>query len=209
MGIPLLERAAAHGDSIAVVDQSGAHSYAAILSSAYAVASRLLGESGDLEEARVAFMAPPGHRYVAALWGIWLSGGVAVPLCAAHPPPEIDHVLGDSGSRVALLDRSRWSRAPQSATLQRVSLQEALGSAVRAVPDAPQSRRAMLLYTSGATGRPKGVVSTHANITAMVAPLIKAWGWRADDRILHGLAAASCPRDRQRAAVLPLERRRL
>jgi malonyl-CoA/methylmalonyl-CoA synthetase len=42
----------------------------------------------------------------------------------------------------------------------------------------------MILYTSGTTSRPKGVVTTHANITAQIASLVEAWEWSADDRIL-------------------------
>ncbi len=41
----------------------------------------------------------------------------------------------------------------------------------------------MILYTSGTTSKPKGVVSTHANIEAQITALVDAWGWRKDDRI--------------------------
>ena len=42
----------------------------------------------------------------------------------------------------------------------------------------------MILYTSGTTNLPKGVVTTHANIEAQVATLVKAWKWTADDHTL-------------------------
>jgi malonyl-CoA/methylmalonyl-CoA synthetase len=42
----------------------------------------------------------------------------------------------------------------------------------------------MILYTSGTSSRPKGVVTTHANITAQIRSLVEAWEWSADDRIL-------------------------
>jgi len=42
----------------------------------------------------------------------------------------------------------------------------------------------MILYTSGTTSRPKGVVTTHANIAAQITSLVEAWEWLADDRIL-------------------------
>ena len=42
----------------------------------------------------------------------------------------------------------------------------------------------MILYTSGTTSRPKGVVTTHANITAQILSLVEAWEWSADDRTM-------------------------
>ena len=42
----------------------------------------------------------------------------------------------------------------------------------------------MILYTSGTTSRPKGVVTTHANIAAQIKSLMEAWEWQASDRIL-------------------------
>jgi malonyl-CoA/methylmalonyl-CoA synthetase len=42
----------------------------------------------------------------------------------------------------------------------------------------------MILYTSGTSSRPKGVVTTHANITAQIRSLVEAWEWSADDRIV-------------------------
>ena len=42
----------------------------------------------------------------------------------------------------------------------------------------------MMVYTSGTTGKPKGVVTTHANLTAQITALIEAWGWTSNDRTL-------------------------
>jgi malonyl-CoA/methylmalonyl-CoA synthetase len=45
----------------------------------------------------------------------------------------------------------------------------------------------MILFTSGTTGRPKGVVTTHANIEAQITSLVRAWEWTSDDHVLHVL----------------------
>ena len=51
------------------------------------------------------------------------------------------------------------------------------------MPEVTAGRPAMILYTSGTTSRPKGVVTTHANIQAQIESLVAAWEWRATDRI--------------------------
>src|SRR3989441_10836417 len=66
-----------------------------------------------------------------------------------------------------------------------VTPDEAVSTAPRSpLPRVAAGRRAMIVYTSGTTGKPKGVVTTHANIAAQVTSLVTAWEWRADDWIL-------------------------
>jgi malonyl-CoA/methylmalonyl-CoA synthetase len=54
-----------------------------------------------------------------------------------------------------------------------------------ALPEVASTRRAMILYTSGTTNLPKGVVTTHANIEAQISTLVSAWEWQSTDRILN------------------------
>ncbi len=50
----------------------------------------------DLPLSRVCFACPNNVSYVVAQWATWMSGGVAVPLCAAHPPSEMKYFIQDS-----------------------------------------------------------------------------------------------------------------
>lgn len=190
MTLPIIEKAAAHGDRLALIDEEGTYTYGQVLVAAHRAASCLLGEEGDLQEARVAFMAPPGLTYVAAQWGIWRAGGIAVPLCLAHPLPEIEYVLDDTGAAILMAHpdyADRLRPAAKARGIRFVLTTDAMDADVRDLPVIDPARRALILYTSGTTSKPKGVVTTHHNITAMITSLIEAWGWTEDDHILHVL----------------------
>src|SRR6266545_5739805 len=186
--LPLVARARDHGDRPAILATEGAFTYRDLLDASARVAACLLAGRDDLAEARVAFLVPPGFHYVASQWGIWRAGGVAVPLAVSHPPPELEYMIRDAEAEIVVVhpDLAR--------TLDRVSLPpgaravttpQAIGTAPRSrLPGVAERRRALIVYTSGTTGKPKGVVTTHANIAAQVMSLVTAWEWRGDDWIL-------------------------
>jgi len=64
---------------------------------------------------------------------------------------------------------------------------ELLDAPDRMLPKVDLTRRAMIVYTSGTTGAPKGVVTTHSQIQAQVTSLVSAWEWSPDDHILNAL----------------------
>src|SRR5437879_2146586 len=155
------------------------------------VAACLLDRRSDLVEARVAFLAPAGWHYVATQWGIWRAGGVAVPLGTSHPPAELEHVIRDSEAEIVVvhadfLETIRGLDAEKGVRLLRTD--EALAHPWHPAPgtgaEVEEGRRAMIVYTSGTTGKPKGVVTTHVNLRAQVTSLVTAWEWPADDAIL-------------------------
>ena len=191
MSVELIARAERHSGHVAVVDADGPHSYLVLTETAARVAAALLVERADLEEARVAFMVAPGFNYVAVLWGIWRAGGIAVPLCVSHPVPELEYVLDDTGAEIVIADLSHHDKLRPLAEKRGarfVMVADALmGDESVRLPAVSEQRRALILYTSGTTNRPKGVVSTHANLRAQMESLVQAWGWTSDDVILHVL----------------------
>ena len=165
------------------------------------MAAALLDGREDLCEERVAFLVTPGCDWVAVLWGIWLAGGIAVPLPLGAPATELEYILDDVQAAVVIFDYANEKiLRPLSANRRAYSCDEILLPAVPWLPTLTGERRAMILYTSGTTNRPKGVVTTHANITAQIRTLIEAWEWSADDRILlclplhhvHGIINVVC-----------------
>jgi malonyl-CoA/methylmalonyl-CoA synthetase len=190
MSIILTERARQHGDRTAIIAPEGAFSYRQLLDASGRVASFLLNGSRDLEERPVVFLAPPGFQYVALQWGIWRAGGIAVPLSLFHPRPELEYVIEDTTPAAAIahpdyIDRLKPLAADRD--LKFAQSTDALEHPLGALPTVATSRRAMILYTSGTTGKPKGVVTTHDNITAQITSLIEAWEWTENDRILEFL----------------------
>src|SRR6185295_7547399 len=101
---PIVARAQSHGSRTAIVDADGAHTYEKLNSASLGVAAQLLSGRADLDEARVAFLVPPGFAHVAAQWGIWRAGGLAVPLPMASPAPDLEYLIRDSDSSVVVCD---------------------------------------------------------------------------------------------------------
>ncbi len=185
--LPLVARAAEHGGRTAVVAPEGAFTYAGLLDASARVAAALLGGGADLAGARVAFLAPPGWDYVAVQWGIWRAGGIAVPLAVSHPPAELEYVVQDADAAIVVAHPgfAETLRPVAERNGRRfLATPEALAAAPETLPRVEEGRPAMMVYTSGTTGKPKGVVTTHAGLRAQVTSLVEAWGWRADDRVL-------------------------
>ena len=186
-GPEFARKAGEHAARTAIVSRGQSYSYADLLQASESAAGRLMQGSGDLREGRVVFMVPPGFGYAAVQWGIWRAGGVAVPLSPVLPPAECEHIVADSRPSVVVGDLAAEPllRSLAGRVGSRFERADGLleGPGCR-LPALTLDRRALILYTSGTTSRPKGVVTTHGNIEAQMRTLVEAWGWTRDDRIL-------------------------
>ncbi len=192
--LPLVAHAQRHGERTAVVDSQGSFTYNELLDASLRVAAALLAGRHDLQGERVAFLVTPGFPWIAVQVGIWRAGGVSVPLPLNSARPELQYFIDDTKSSTLVFDAQA---APLLAPIARALGIRALwceqllahppAEMTGIAPDAPHitsERSAMILYTSGTTSRPKGVVTTHGTIAAQIMSLVEAWEWSPDDHIL-------------------------
>jgi long-chain acyl-CoA synthetase len=170
-----LERsAAAHGAAPALIwgdrvvaDYAGFHAAAASLGAA--LAEGAFGPAvapGD----RVAIFARNCPDYLVALYGVWIAGAAAVPVNAKLHPREAAWIVADSGARLAFAtpdEGGALAAVPGTPPVEDIATAAAAGQGARAAvhPRTPDDL-AWLFYTSGTTGRPKGVRITHGMLAA-------------------------------------------
>ena len=142
--------------------------------------------------------------FVVAYLGVLRAGGIVVPVGAGLTPPELRHLAQDSGATYALAQGDALGRL-ESISREDTPLREVLAIGGEAISDALSLQEvisegeplepgdasgddvAMLAYTSGTTGHPKGVPLTHANLLSSMRAAMQAWQWEANDVLVHAL----------------------
>lgn len=126
-------------------------------------------------------------------------GAVSMPLNPGYSNSELIYILSDSSAKLLIVDAAKSpdikSLTRQVETLERMvsvdsaSFDKFIGGMDAAAPacEISPDATALMLYTSGTTGRPKAAQLSHSNLTAIVNMLAEAWEWRADDTLLHVL----------------------
>ncbi|MFG2926353.1 long-chain fatty acid--CoA ligase [Streptomyces sp. NPDC048305] len=160
------------------------------------VAAWLLAEGlapGD----RVAVMLPNIPVFAVVYYGVLRAGGVVVPMNPLLKADEIAYGAGDCEARMILASSASAEQAATAAerlgvTCTDVTADDFAAGLGRVTPHTPVAERdgddpAVVLYTSGTTGRPKGAVLTHDNLRGNTTTVSRMLGITATDTVLGGL----------------------
>jgi long-chain acyl-CoA synthetase len=168
----LREAAAGHGDRPAVRMDAEVLTYLE-LSAAAARVTGLLASLGVEPGDRVGIMLPNVPAFPIAYYGTLGAGGVVVPMNPLLKSREVAYYLGDSGAKVLFAWHGAAGEAAKGAAETGTRVVEVSNplleldgpEAAPVTADRADDDDAVILYTSGTTGRPKGAELTHANLT--------------------------------------------
>ncbi|KAI1749617.1 hypothetical protein F4782DRAFT_542090 [Xylaria castorea] len=164
----------------------------------------------DIRGERIAFLVENSYDYVVTFLAILAARAIALPLSPPFPAPELQYILTQSQASLLLHSAKFASKATEvlkapwpepspntdpefKPTLKLVEVPKRFGlgqdntvfDTVTITDDTDTEGAGMMLYTSGTTARPKGVLIPETALTAQGRALIEAWKYTPQDRLLH------------------------
>lgn len=192
----ICEQALTHPDRTAAEAGDQRLTFGRLVHKAEKIASRLRA-AGVTREEIVACCVPRGVATLTTALGVWLATGALLPIDPTAPPTRTEHMLRDSGAKVAILDADQDAavKATFAKHVDTILTVDMAGAITAHAPDITTSDfagiesqptdLAYVVYTSGTTGLPKGVLVEHGGLANMAA---------AHESVLHPAGAAESRR---------------
>jgi amino acid adenylation domain-containing protein len=174
-----------HPDRIAVKTRTTELTYEALNKAANRVARAIVAQV-ETEDKPVALLFEQGSEAIAALMGVLKTGKIYVPLDPSLPRPRLSYMLEDSQANVMVTNTQHVVLARQLAgdgcRLLNIDALDASLSVENLDLSISPDTLAVILYTSGSTGQPKGVIHSHRNVMHLIMTYTNIFGICADDR---------------------------
>ncbi|OIK04517.1 acyl-CoA synthetase [Streptomyces monashensis] len=168
------------GDQVALRFGERSLTYGELAAAAGTLAGRLRGAR------RVAVWATPELETAVAVTGVLLAGAAAVPLNPKSGEKELAHIVSDSAPTLVLT--APGTQLPAGlGDLARLDVDASATGPAAGAAEVPDTDPALIVYTSGTTGPPKGAVLPRRALATTLDALADAWQWTADDVLVHGL----------------------
>ncbi|RMH87536.1 amino acid adenylation domain-containing protein [Lysobacter pythonis] len=168
-----------HPDALAIDDGTLQLDYRSLWEQASAFAAAL-----PRDGAPVAVLAPRSWQLIVGELAAWLAGRPFVPLDPAHPPSHLQAIIADAGA-TTLLHHPGFTLDVAVPTLAIERRADAQSLADPSAAGTRTSDLAYLIYTSGSSGAPKGVMIGHDNLAFYADAAGKTYGLGPSDRVLH------------------------
>jgi acyl-CoA synthetase (AMP-forming)/AMP-acid ligase II len=204
------ESVSQHANNVAFIDHSSSYTYGQLYFLSRQLSRRLIPLSqqqkstDDISNKRsvqIGVLCPNDVSFIIAMWASWMVGATVVPLSSHHPPASLAYFLSDAQCRGVIVgdDRSNElikttltnnsqvdipiiniNKKNLSTTVSNEDVSDDLLLSTTTI-DRTERSNALIIYTSGTSGKPKGCVLTFDTVQAHVDSMIKAWRWTKDD----------------------------
>jgi malonyl-CoA/methylmalonyl-CoA synthetase len=204
------ESVSQHSNNVALIDHSSTYTYGQLYSLSRQLSRRLIplsqqqkstDDASNKRSIQIGVLCPNDVSFIVAMWASWMVGATVVPLSSHHPPASLAYFLNDAQCRGVIVgdDRSNdlikttltnnsqvdipiinINKKNLSVTAANEDVSDDLLLSTTNI-DRTERSNALIIYTSGTSGKPKGCVLTFDTVQAQVDSMIKAWKWTKDD----------------------------